>query len=222
MRLGGVLLLLLGLFMAAGGAFVGCGSLFAWNGRHPVQVTELTPGEPVALSVETAPGRRYTAGVQVRFAREGPRVEDGLFVVEARMPLVATLEDASGTALRREVGWLDPAEPPTVVVGHAAQPPSRGTEPDLVAERFVGPVTASGRDRLTARVDLGTDQLGKARIVGARLVVYDDALPRAVVVPLAAAGAGAVLALAGAVVLVVGFFRRGRSRRGGIRPRAEE
>jgi hypothetical protein len=210
-RLTGSLLALGGLVLLVVGLFMGCGSLFAWNGRHPVEVVALTPGTPLSHVVEPVPGRRYTVSVQVIFDRAAGDAA-------AKMPLVARIHDGHGALLAETVGWLDPDSAPTVMLGTHPSP-RQSDETELVAERIVGAFPASKRERVSVAVDLGSDQSGGGRILGARAVIYDDVIPPSIKGLLGLAAVGALGSVAGFTLLVASFFR-GRRRRGGVR-RAE-
>jgi len=216
-RLVGVVLLVLGLVAAVAGTFSGCGALFSWNGRHPIDVVPLAGEGPTTDKLVPDPGRRYTLSVQVVFEREGLPEEEGMPIVHAKMPLVVRVKDPMGTTLAETVGWLDPAEPPNVLYGQAARE-GRGPMPELLVERLVGPFSASSNAPLTASVELGADRVGTARILARRLVVYDDRLPPSIRSSFVIAGAGALAFIAGVVLLAIGWFRRRETRkRGGIR-----
>ena len=230
MRIIGVVLLVLGLVAAVAGTFSGCGSLFSWNGRHPISVVSLDEG-PITLELVARPGRRYTLSIQVVFEREGLLKEEGVTHVEAKMPLVVRVKDRMGTSLAEATGWLDPSEPPNVLYGQAAReseprpgvpaaaPGSRGAPPELVVERLVGPFSASSDAPLSIHVDVGADRVGTARIASRRLVVHDDRMPPNIRSSFIVAGVGLIAFLAGAVLVLVGWFKRRRMprKRGGIR-----
>lgn len=192
----------------------GCGSLFAFNGRHPIAVSPLTPGTPLVQSVPGKRDRRYTLAIQVVFDRDGVPEESGALHVEAKFPLAATLEDAKIN------GWLDPNEPPSVLYGQSTNPnagrPKDVAPPELVVERLVGPVLATTDHALALSVDLGTDRVNRAHIQEARVVLYDDALPPPITLAFGAAAAGAAALLCGLVLFVSTLARK---RRGGARPR---
>lgn len=199
---------------------MGCGSLFAWNGRHPVAVAPLTIGAPAQQVVPVRAGRRYSLAVQVVFEREGLEEKNGLLVVDAKMPFEASIEGATGEPARAS-GWLDTHEAPTALFGHHTDPDAQrhapGTPPpELAAQRMIGPFLSRRDGEATFAARLGADAVGTARIREVRAVVYDDQLPTAVKLPLAGAVVGAVLTLGGLVALVVGYARR---KRGGKRPR---
>jgi hypothetical protein len=206
-RIVGTLLTVVGLLLLVSGSLLGCGALFTWNGKHVVETRSLEPEKHVVHTVSPVPGRRYSFAVQVVFARsDAPPA--------AKLSLVARVVDKSGANLGEAVGWIDPDEPPTVVYGTHA-PHEKG---DLVAERVFGAFHATARDPVEVRVDLGADRTGTSRILDRRLVVYDDVTPAPIARALWGAAAGGVLFTAGLAVLFGSFFR-GRSRRGGIRPR---
>jgi len=215
-----LLLVVLGLVAVVVGTAAGCGTFFSFNGRHPVAVQPLVPGTPVRQTFRAKADRHYTLAVHVVFDREGLAESNGQVVVEARLPIVASLEDTSGVAVAKVVGWLDPNEPPTVLYGHAASAnqrrPAGMPVAELVAERLVGPYTAPAERDVTYVVDLGTDRLGKARVTEARCVIYDDALPTSIRVAFGAALAGVVALVSGVIMLLFGVLR---SRRGGARRR---
>ena len=216
----GFILVVLGLVAVVVGTAAGCGAFFSFNGRHPVAAQPLVPGTPIRQTFPAQAGKRYTLAVHVVFEREDLPLRDGMLVVEAQLPLVASLEDSSGVAIAKAVGWIDPSEPPTVLYGSGADPHQRrpaGAGPaELVAERLVGVYNAPGDRDVTYAVDLGPDRLGKAQVKEARVVLYDDALPVRVTVAFIAAAAGAVALVAGLILLLFGLFR---ARRGGARPR---
>lgn len=220
MRLVGVVLLLVGLLAVVVGTFSGCGTLFSWNGRHPIDAMDLPEGATVR-SLVPEPGRRYTVSVQVVFDREGLDTHEGVTLVEAKQPLVVRVKDAAGTVRAEVVGWLDPNEPPNVLYGQSAKNPlphSTKPMPELVVERLVGPFIASDKAPLSVQVDLGADRIGHARIAERRLVFYDDAMPPRIWNAFLVAGAGGAAFFIGAVLLVVGWWRRRRGprKRGGI------
>jgi hypothetical protein len=222
-----LVLLLVGLVGGVVATFMGFGSLFAWNGRHAVDVVPLGEG-PTSRKLVTEPGRRYTVSVQVVFDREGLPKREGVTVVEATMPLVVRVKDPAGTVRAEVTGWLDPNEPPNVLYGQAAHEarsphpstPTHAGMPELVVERLVGPFISSDRGPLDVNVDLGPDRIGVARVLERRLVIYDDTLPPNIRNAFIVAGAGVAAFIAGAALIVVGWFRRRgttRKRRGGIR-----
>jgi hypothetical protein len=213
-------LVAIGLVALVVGVASGCGTLFSYNGRHPIAVEPLALGTPLRHTFPGKAGRRYTVAVHVVFDREAIPESNGQLHVDARFPLVAFMEDGAGVPAAKVVGWLDPNEPPTVLYGHVAgasqrRPMSAGPE-ELVAERLVGPyMPAKDRD-VTYVVELGADQLGKAPIRETRVVIYDDKLPTSISVAFAAAGAGALTFCTGSILLFLGLFR---ARRGGTRRR---
>ena len=214
----GILLLFVGLVLAAGGVFMGCGSFFAWNGRHPVAVAEVTPGTPVSRAVPVKEGKRYTLAIDVVFERDGLEEKDGMLVVPAKFPLRASIKSASGEG-PEVVGWLDPYEPPTALFGHGAdvearRRPVNAPPPELVAQRIVGPYVSPANGEVTFAVDLGKDVIGTAKVQEIRAVIFDDAVPSSVRLPFFAAGVGAGLSAVAIVLLGVGFFRGRRRRKG--------
>ncbi len=229
MRSLGIILLVLGLVSAVAGFFSGCGSLFSWNGRHPISTTPLADGGPTTQTLVPEPGRRYTLSVQVVFDREGLPKEEGMAHVEAKMPLVVRVKDSAGTSLAETTGWLDPGEPPNVVHGQAvreAEPrpgmpqgaAAKAALPELVVERLVGPFSSASAAPLSIYVDVGADRIGTARITSRRLVVHDDRMPPTIRSSFLIAAAGTVAFLAGLALVVVGWFRRRAQRKqGGIR-----
>jgi hypothetical protein len=166
---------------------------------------------PLHANVPGASGKRYTLAIQVVFERDGLVERDGALVVEAKFPLIASLESTKVT------GWLDPQEPPTVLYGQSTNPnarrPAVAGPAELVAERLVGPFLAPFDQPLSYAIDLGADRIQTARVKEARVVVYDDALPPNITVAFVAAGLGLVTLLSGTVMLV--FGRRKRTTRGG-------
>lgn len=215
----GFLLLFFGLVGIVVGVASGCGSLFSFNGRHPLAVYPLELGKPVRSTFPAKEGKRYTLAIHVVFEREGLAEENGQVLVEAKLPLVAAIEDTSGVAVVKIVGWLDPSEPPTVLYGHASASTQRrpmGVPPaELVAERLLGPYTVPAARDVVYTVDLGPDRIGKAPVKEARIALYDDALPRSITFAFLGASAGAVAFLIGAIMLLLGVVRarRGRTRR---------
>jgi len=217
----GFFLVIVGLVATVIGVASGCGSLFSFRGRHPIAVRELTPGTPLRQAIPAKSGKRYTLAVQVVFERDGLASSNGALVVEAQLPLVASLEDA------KAVGWLDPTEPPTVLYGQTTNPQARGPAgageggrpsgtPELVAERLIGPYLAPFDRDITYVVDLGPDRLGRAQVKEARVVVYDDTLPPSVTLAFGAAAAGVLALVSGTSMLAYGLLR---TRRGGARRR---
>lgn len=220
MRRIGIVLVVVGVVMMALGTFAGCGALFSWNGRHPTAVHPLTVGTPLRQTFRAKAGRRYVIGVQVVFERAGLPEREGAVVVDARLPLTAQIEDASGVAVAKVVGWLDPSEQPTLLHGQAHMEGRRrapgAPPPELTAERLIGPYAAPADGEVAFEIDLGPDRVASTPIKEARAVVYDDALPTSISRALAAAASGAAVFTAGVAVLVVNFFR---VRRGGTRRR---
>jgi hypothetical protein len=240
-RLVGFVMILLGVVATAAGALVGCSTTLAWNGRRAVDVHELVVDAPYKRTFEATRGTRYSAGVQVLFDRQGLPERDGLLVVEARMPVVASIKDASGTKVSEAVGWVEPGVPPTDLTGDAVRIDPRAQPPELIAERLVGPFSAPRHETMTVEVSLGPDRTGpstgpsigltgptrqdgdsaasdapaRPRIVKTRVVLYDDGLPRSVYLAFGVAAGGVLTAIAGAFVVMAGFFRNRR----GIRPR---
>jgi hypothetical protein len=210
----GLILVVVGLVATIIGVASGCGSLFSFNGRHPIAVHVLTPGAPLRETLHARSGKRYTLAVQVVFEREGLLESNGALVVEAKLPLVASLGGA------KAVGWLDPNEPPTVLYGQSTNPNVRrphGSGPtELVAERLIGPYLAPFEEPIAYAVDLGPDTEGKAHVKEVRIVVYDDTLPTSVTVAFAGAAAGIVALISGTILLLLGLLR---ARRGGARRR---
>jgi hypothetical protein len=218
-RLTGTLLSLGGLVLLVVGLFMGCGSLFTWNGRHPIDVQPLTPGTPTTYTLRPALGRRYTIAVHVVFDRaaaEAP-IEGAPVSVSAKLPIVARVSDSRGATVAETKGWIDPEEPPTVLYGTHPSPREVG-KTELVAERLVGSFPATSRDPFDVRIDLGPDRTEKAKISETRFVVYDDVTPPSIRRALGAAAVGGVAFLVGMGILFAGFFR-GASRRGGKRRR---
>lgn len=213
-------LVIAGLVLVVVGTASGCGSLFSFNGRHPVEVHPVVLGVPLRSSFRAKAGKRYTMAIHVVFEREGLAELNGQMVVEAQLPLDASIADSSGVAVAKVVGWLDPNVPPTVLYGHGASAHQRrpmGVAPaELVAERLVGPITVASDRDVPYAVSLGRDSVGRAPIKEARIVLYDDTLPVSISVAFAAAAAGIVALFAGTIVLFFGLFR---ARRGGARRR---
>lgn len=219
MRRLGLLLIVVGLVAVVIGTASGCGTFFSFNGRHPVATQPLVLGTPVRQTFPAKAGLRYTLAVHVVFEREDLPVSNGMLVVEAQLPIVASLEDSSGVAVAKAVGFVDPNEPPNVLYGSEANPNERrpaGAGPrELVVERLVGSYSAPADRDVAYSVDLGPDRLGKARVKETRLVIYDDKLPTSITVAFAAAGAGALSFLAGAIMLFFSLFTARKS--GGAR-----
>ncbi|MDB4934746.1 MAG: hypothetical protein JWP87_1718 [Labilithrix sp.] len=215
-----LVLVVVGLVTLVVGLASGCGTLFSFNGRHPIAVQPLVPGTPLRSSFKAKAGMRYTLAVHVVFEREGLPEANGHVVVEGQFPIMASITDASGDAAAKVVGWIDPNEPPTVLYGHAASAhqrrPAGVPEAELVAERLVGPYGPAVDREVGYVVDLGTDRTGKARIREARVVVFDDKLPTSITVAFVAAAGGAIALVTGTIMLFFGLFR---ARRGGTRRR---
>lgn len=205
----GLFLVVAGLVATVIGIASGCGSLFSFNGRHPILLHGLSPGTPLRQAFPAKAGRRYTLAVQIVFEREGLAESNGALVVEAQFPLVATLESTTV----KTVGWIDPNEPPNVLYGQSANPHvrrPRGAGPvELVVERLVGPYVATADGELRYVVDLGPDRLAKAPVKEARVVIYDDTLPSSVTVAFVAAGAGVIAFISGTILLLLGLLRPG-------------
>lgn len=219
MRLTGTLLTLGGLVLLVVGLFMGCGSLFTWNGRHAIDVQPVTPGTPMTYALRPSLGRRYTIAVHVVFDRDAaePAIEGAPASVSAKLPIVARVVDKRGSTVAETAGWIDPEEPPTVLYGTHPSP-RNAAQTELVAERLVGAFPATSTDPFDVRVDLGPDRTQKAKIVETRLVVYDDVTPPSIKRAFGAAVAGGVAFVVGLGIVFAGFFR-GRARRGGKRRR---
>ena len=213
-------LVAVGLVALVVGIASGCGTLFSYNGRHPIAVEPFAVGTPLRHTFPGKAGRRYTVAVHVVFDRDAVPESNGQLVVEARFPLVASIEDAAGLPAAKVVGWLDASEPPTVLYGHVASASQRrpmGAGPEeLVAERLVGPYAPAQDRDVTYVVELGADVVAKAPIRETRVVVYDDKLPTSITVAFAAAAAGALALSTGTILLFLGLFT---ARRGGTRRR---
>lgn len=192
----------IGLVAAVAGTLMGCGTLFSWNGRHATSVVDLPASGPFTHRLTPEPGRRYTFAVEVVFDRATVPIKDDAYFVEARMSFVAKITDAKGNEMLSSVGWFDPNEPPTFLLGQAGNA-RRGTE--LVAERLVGPVTAI--DPIVVSIDLGEDRIGAARILSRRMVIYDDAWPPSIARAFFVAAAGFIVFIIGIVLVIVRFFR---------------
>lgn len=219
MRLAGVVLLFVGIIAIVVGTFSGCGTLFSWNGRHPVDVATIAEGH-TSRQLTPEPGRRYTVSIQVVFDRESVETREAVAMVEAKLPLVVRVTDPHSTVRAETRGWLDPNEPPSVLYGQSVKD---GARAELWAERLVGPFTASSTAPLTIDVDLGSDALQgarPARVSERRLVIYDDALPPKIRNAFILAAGGGIGFFAGSVLLVAGWFRRRgtatKRKRGGI------
>ena len=213
-------LVAIGLVALVVGVTSGCGKFFSYNGRHPIAVQPLVIGKELRQTFPGKRDRRYFVGIHVVFDRDAVPEAGGQLVVEAKLPVVAFIEDSSGQPTANVAGWLDPNEPPTVLYGHVTSASQRrplGAGPEeLVAERLVGPyLPAQDRD-VTYVVRLGADTVGKAPIRESRVVVYDDALPPSIVVAFCVAGAGALAFVIGSSMLFLGLLR---TRRGGTRRR---
>jgi len=216
-------LVVVGIVAVVIGTASGCGTLFSFNGRHPIQVQPVVLGAPLRKTFRAKAGKRYTIAVHVVFEREGLAESNGQTVVEAQLPLDASIEDSSGVAVAKAIGWLDPNVPPTVLYGHASSAHQRrpmGVAPaELVAERLLGPITVASDRDVPYAVSLGLDRVGKAPIKEARIVLYDDTLPLSISVAFSAAAAGVVALVVGTIMLFFGLFRGRRARRGGARRR---
>jgi hypothetical protein len=214
------LLVAIGLVALVVGVASGCGTLFSYNGRHPIAVQPLAVGTPLRHTFPGKAGRRYTVAVHVVFDRDAVPESNGQLVVEARFPLVASIEDAAGLPAAKITGWLDPSQPPTVLYGHSASATQRrpmGAGPEeLVAERLVGPYLATQDRDVMYVVELGPDTVARTPVRETRIVIYDDKLPTSITVAFAVAGAGALALFAGSILLFLGGFR---ARRGGTRRR---
>lgn len=213
MKRAGILLVFASIVGVVVGLFMGCGALFSWNGRHPVVAEPIAPGGgPSTVSFTTHRDTRYTAGIEVVFATQGLAADPhqpGMLLVDAKLPLVARIVDGRGANASEVVGWIEPAVPPTVVYGDRR---TVGGAEAVVAERLVGPWPCPRDERASVVVDLGPDRVGSARVVEARVVVYDDKMPSTIKLPLAGAGVGGVAFFAGIALVVIGRFR-GRNRK---------
>lgn len=209
------MLVIVGLVAAIVGTASGCGAFFTFSGRHPILTAPLAAGTPLHQTIAAKAGRRYTLAVQVVFDRAGLEATNGALVVEAQLPLVASLETA------RVTGTLDPNEPPNVLYGQSANPnvrrPRGAAAQELMVERLVGPWRAPSDRDIACTVEIGPDRLARARITEARIIVYDDRLPTAISFALAVGAGGAVALIAGTTLVVLA---RRRARRGGARRRA--
>ncbi len=205
---------MLGLVAAVVGTASGCGALFGFSGRHPIATAPIVLGTHLHQTIATKAGRRYTLAVQVVFDRAGLEQASGALVVDAQLPLVASLETAKVS------GVLAPNEPPNVLYGQSANPnvrAPRGAGPrELVAERLVGPWIATRDGDAACDVDLGRDRLGRATITETRIIVYDDRLPSSITIAFAVAGIGLITLVCGTILVLFGGRRAGR---GGARRR---
>ena len=211
----GFVFVIVGLVAAIVGTASGCGAFFTFSGRHPILTAPLVAGTPLRQTIAAKAGRRYTLAVQVVFERTGLGQTNGALVVEAQLPLVASLETAQVT------GTLDPSEPPNVLYGQSANPNVRGPRgaaaQELMVERLVGPWRAPSDREIACTVEIGPDRLARARIREARIIVYDDRLPTAITCALAVGGGGVMTLISGTILVV---FSRRRARRSGARRQA--
>lgn len=224
MRALGIVFLFLGFVAVVVGTFSGCGSLFSWNGRHPVDTVVLQE-RSTQRPLKPVPGRRYTLSVQVVFDRESVETREGVAIVEAKFPIVVRVTDRAGTSMADTKGWLDPNEPPSVLYGQSVSD-ARAAHTELVVERLIGPFLTASDGPLTVSVDLGPDAVAegrRARVTERRLIVYDDALPPTIRNAFVLAAVGAFSFVAGLALVIVGWFRSrgrgsspGRRKRGGI------
>lgn len=219
----GIFLLALGAVAGTIGWFLGCASLFSWNGRHPIAVYPLTIGTPLHETIPASASTRYTFAVQVVFDRNGLDEKDGSLVVDAKFPLVATLTDASRTTVLKVADWIDPAVPPSVLYGqvHGAEAQhAPGAPPtELLVERLLGPWPSAMHQDLTFEATVGPDKVGKARVLDSRVIVYDDGFLPSMKVGFGFFAGGVLLFGAGVVVVAVRGIRRYLSRGGGNRRR---
>jgi hypothetical protein len=213
-------LVAVGLVALVVGLASGCGTLFSFNGRHPIAVQPVVVGTPLRHTFPGKAGRRYTVAVHVVFDRAAAPESNGQLIVDARLPLVASIEDAAGAPAAKVAGWLDTNEPPTVLYGHVVSEsrrrPMGGAPEELVAERLVGPYLATEDREVAYVVELGADQIAKVPILETRVVVYDDRLPPSITVAFVAAVGGALALIIGSMLLFLGLFK---ARRGGTRRR---
>jgi hypothetical protein len=199
-----LVLVFVGVVALASGIFAGCSAVLAWSGRRPLAVYPLTPGTPLSTTFPAKRETRYTVGVQVVFDERGG-------ALEAKMPLVARMVDDGGQVSSNVVGWIDPAEPPTVVFGHADKAPAdRRRSNEAVVERAVGPWACARTQTARLDVDLGPDRVGRNEVREARVVLYDDALPAPILAGFGGGAAGAVAMLVGLIGLLRGRRRHGR------------
>lgn len=205
-----IALLVLGVVLLGGGLFFGCGFYAEWNGRNVVLETPLTPGTPVSAEVDAMPSRRYTFSARVTVdGRDLPEetASKGASALELSMPFAMQLRNGDGQTVQEQSGFLS-NQPPTSVYGDPTGGASGRGSRAIVAERFLGPYPSAGPQKLHVELDLGADQLGKARLADARLVVYDDAMPPRVRRAFGAAGVGAVAFFAGLVGALVLLARK--------------
>lgn len=210
MRSLAITLLLLGVVLLGGGLFFGCGFYAEWNGRNVLVERPITLGSATAADVDAKEGHRYTFSARVVVDRRDVSPEDaarGASALELEMPWSMRLVDGGGQRVLEQAGFLS-HEPPTSVYGDAMGGATGRGAHALVAERFLGPYPNAAPQKLHVDLDLGEDRRGVAKVADARLVVYDDALPRRIVVPFIAAGGGVVLILASLVLGIVGLTRR--------------
>lgn len=218
MRVSGVALFLLGLVTLIVCSMNGCGAFFTWNGRNPIESVPLPEGHTHHRFTPWG-GRVYTIAVQVIFDPEHVEEKDQMASVSAKMSLVVKVKDKAGTSLAEATGWLDPDEKPNVFYTRPLRVQTRGGPREISVERLIGPFRTSGDEPLDIDVDLGPDRVGRFPILERRLVIHNDALPPAIRNGAIGAAAGAIAALAGFVLLLVGWWRGRRRKRSGI-PRA--
>ena len=184
--------MMLGVVLASAGMLTGCNGTVNYNGRHVVAEYPLVIGTPLRVTFDAKAERRYTAGIQVTFAGRG---DDE---IEAKLPLVAVIDDGSGNV--KTAGFLDPTAPPTTLVHR-----------DRRAERLIGPYPAPSDRKVNLSVDLSDDPKS-TEIAQVRVILYDDAKPRSLVIGFSVAALGVLTFFFGGVLVLVGGGRR-RSRK---------
>ncbi len=210
MRKVALALLLVGIVLLGGGLFFGCGFYYEWNGRNVLVDQPVTLGTPASAEIAAKAGHRYTFSARVTVDRRDVSHEEaarGVSALELEMPISMRLVGGDGQKVLEQIGFLS-HEPPTRVYGDATGGASGLGGRALVAERFLGPYPSAAPQKLHVDLELGEDKKGRANIESARLVVYDDALPKRIVTPFVAAAVGAFLLLAALILGGVGLVRR--------------
>lgn len=213
MRIGGAALFFIGLIAAIVCTINGCNSFFAWNGRHPVDAFDLQVGDN-HQSVSTITTRRYTVSVKAIFDPLDTRDNGGQAQAWLNAPIVVRVTDPAGTKLAEMSGWLNPAEPPNVFYTRMLHVPQRGGPTEISVERLVGPFPSWADQKVDIYVDLGADREMRTKVLRYSLVVYDDALPHAVRNASIGAGVSAIVTLIGFVILLRGWWKNRRRKKG--------
>jgi hypothetical protein len=164
----------LGFGMLPASCFYLFGSTFSSEGRTMIEKTPLSLGTPGSLRFAAAPGKRYRVSVDFAFRPEGFPVENAAYVLDYDFPVAYTLADAHGQPVQQLEGQVKKGEPE--VREHGTSTEVLG---DVIVQRWFPwfTVPESGIMKVDMRVE--ADRLGKVKLRGATLEVWDDSVREA-------------------------------------------